>query len=89
LKYKVRPLIDERDYAAMVRADREHQARVASLPPISAEQAAVIRRLIQETGADEPRLLKFLRAPTIEEIKDFERVVGILEERRRNQNPPA
>jgi predicted DNA-binding protein len=81
LKYEVRPLIDEREYAAMIRADREHKARVASLPPISAEQAAVIRRLIQETGADEARLLKLLGVPTIEEIKDFERGVSILEQR--------
>jgi hypothetical protein len=89
LKYEIRPLIEEREYAAMIRADTERRARVASLPPISAEQAAVIRRLIQETGADEPKLLKLLRAATIEEIKEFDRVVGILEERRRNQNPPS
>jgi predicted DNA-binding protein len=72
----------------MWRQHKEHQARVASLPPISAEQAAVIRRLIQETEADEARLLKLLGAPTVEEIKDFDRVVSILEQRRR-ADPPA
>jgi predicted DNA-binding protein len=73
----------------MWRRQKEHEARVVSLPPISAEQAAVIRRLIQETGADETRVLKLLRVSKIEDIKDFDRVVSILEQRRRNQNPPA
>jgi predicted DNA-binding protein len=59
----------------------EREAREASMPPITAEQAAVIRRLIQETGADEARLLKLLGVPTIEEIKDFERGVSALEQR--------
>lgn len=90
LKYEIRPLIDERDYAVMIRADTEHKARVAKLPPITAEQAAVIRRLIQETEADETRLLKLLKVSSVEEIKDFDRVVNILEQRRQSkEDPPA
>jgi predicted DNA-binding protein len=72
----------------MWRQDKEREARLAKLPPISAEQAATIRRLIKETEADESQILKLLKAPTIEQIKDFARVVSILEQRRRNQNPP-
>jgi hypothetical protein len=70
----------------MWRQHKEHEARVASLPPISADQAATVRRLIKETEADEPTLLKLVKAPTIEQIKDFDRVVGILEQRRRNSD---
>ena len=88
LEYEVRPLIEERDYAARIRAQSEHRTRVANLPAITAEQAAVIRRLIQETGANEERLLELLEASSVEEIKEFDRVVSILEQRRR-ANPPA
>jgi hypothetical protein len=87
LKYEIRPLIDERDYAAMIRADGERKARVANLPPITAEQAVAIRRLIQETEADEARLLKLLRASSVEGIRDFDRAVSVLEQRRR-PGPP-
>jgi hypothetical protein len=88
LKYEVRPLIEEREYAAMIRSDTEHKARVAKLPPITAEQAAVIRRLIQETEADETRLLKLLKVSSVEEIKDFDRAVNILEQRRQSKEDP-
>jgi hypothetical protein len=70
-----------------LREQKEREARLAGLPPITAEPAAVIRRIIQETKADEARLLKLLGAPTVEEIKDFDRVVSILEQRR--AGPPA
>jgi hypothetical protein len=50
----------------------EREAREASKPPITAEQAAIIRGLIKETGADEAKLLALLRASSIEEIRDFE-----------------
>jgi predicted DNA-binding protein len=64
------------------RRQKEHAAREAARPPIPADQARQIRALIKETGADEPKLLRLLKAPTIEEIKDFERVVNLLEQRR-------
>jgi hypothetical protein len=70
------------------RQDQERQARIASLPPISAEQAATLRRLIKETEADERVLLKLLKVPTIEEIKDFDRVMSILEQRRQSKEEP-
>jgi predicted DNA-binding protein len=64
------------------RRRREYETRMASLRPISAEQAATVRRLIKETEANEATLLRILKAPTIEQIKDFDRVISILEPRR-------
>ena len=68
-------------------AVRREAERKAELPPIKAEQAAQIRALIKETNAPEETLLKLLKAPSVEEIKDFDRAVFILEERKKN--PPA
>ena len=59
------------------------------LPPITAEQAEKIRALIEETRANEARLLAVLRASSIAEIKDFEQAVYLLERRRKGKNPPA
>jgi hypothetical protein len=63
----------------------EREARKASMPPITAEQAAIIRGLIKETGADEAKLLASMRASSIEEIRDFEEAASALRERRRHQ----
>ena len=61
--------------------DRRKAEMVAKLPPISAEQAAHIRALIKETDAPEAEdwLLQILNASRIEEIKEYERALYILE----------
>jgi predicted DNA-binding protein len=72
------------------RQNKERAARLAALPPITAEQAAHIRALIKETDAPEDKLLKLLNVSNIEEIKEYERVVYLLEQRMHDQkNPPA
>jgi hypothetical protein len=49
------------------------------LPPITAKQAATIRDLLNKSGMSEAGLLSALAAGSIEEIKDFEKAVAILE----------
>jgi hypothetical protein len=64
--------------------------RLRPLPPISSEQVALVRRQIQETGAEEANLLRILKAQSVEEIKDFERAMTLLEPGQRGkENPPA
>jgi predicted DNA-binding protein len=63
----------------------KREARDASMPPITAEQAAIIRGLIKETGADETKLLALMRASSIEEIRDFEMAARALRARQRDQ----
>jgi hypothetical protein len=90
LESDVRPLIEERAVALAARSWEREQARLAGLPPITAEQAEKIRALIGEIGVDETRLLRVLNATRIEEIKDFERAMSLIDERRRRyKNPPA
>jgi predicted HicB family RNase H-like nuclease len=67
------------------RQTREREAREASMPPITAEQAAIIRGLIKETEGDEAKFLAFMRASSIEEIRDFERAANVLRGRHRRQ----
>jgi predicted DNA-binding protein len=67
-------------------AKREGE-RKAKLPPITTEQAAQIRALIKETNAPENKLLKLLKASSVEEIREFDRAVFILEQRKKY--PPA
>ena len=68
-------------------AARREAERKAKLPPITAEQAAHIRSLIKQTDVPEDKLLHLLKASSIEEMKDYDRAVGILEQRRKR--PPA
>jgi predicted DNA-binding protein len=70
------------------RRQKEHAAREAALPPITADQAKQIRALIKETGADETKLLKAMKASAIEDIRNFDRAVGKLDQLRRSQDPP-
>jgi predicted DNA-binding protein len=56
----------------------EREAREESMPPITAEQAAIIRGLLNEEKVDEGKLLAYMRASSIEEIRDFEKAVGVL-----------
>jgi predicted DNA-binding protein len=67
------------------REDAEREAREASMPPITAEQAAVIRGLLKEARTDEARLLAYMEASSIEAIRDFEKAASALEDRRRFQ----
>jgi predicted HicB family RNase H-like nuclease len=68
-------------YGVLNRAQDEEKeaARLAKLPPITAEQAATIRELINETAVSEDSLLRAAAAGSIEEIKDFEKAVTYLE----------
>ena len=56
----------------------EREAREASMPPITAEQVATIRGLLKEKKLDEAKLLAYMRASSIEEIRDFEKAVHII-----------
>ena len=56
----------------------EREAHEASMPPITAKQAAIIRGLLEEEKLDEAKLLAYMRASSIEEIRDFEKAVGII-----------
>jgi hypothetical protein len=56
----------------------EREAREAGMPPITAKQAAIIRGLLEEEKLDEAKLLAYMRASSIEEIRDFEKAVGII-----------
>ena len=65
-----------------LRLHREREAALAALPPITAEQAQKIRALIRETEQDEGRFLAVLKASSVEEIKEFDRAVGLLKRSR-------
>jgi hypothetical protein len=54
---------------------------------INADQAKKIRALI-ESPTDETRLLKVLKVSSVEEIRNFDRVISILEQRRRSKEDP-
>lgn len=81
LEYTVRRLTgdDFRGVLNRARDEEREAARQAKLPPITAEQVATIRNLINESGKDEAWLLKVLAVASIEEIKDFEKAETILE----------
>ena len=55
----------------------------ANLPPITAEQAAHVRELIQQTGAPEDTLLKLLKASRVEDIKHYNLAVSFLQQKAR------
>lgn len=69
---------DFRGVLNRARDEEREAARQAKLPPITAEQAAEIRDLLNDSGRDEAWLLKGLPAASIEEIKDFEKAVAFL-----------
>lgn len=90
LESEARPLIEERDAAIAAREWQRVEARRASLPPITAEQAEKIKALIEELDVNEAKFLAVLHASSVAEIKDWEKAMYLLEQRRRfKQNPPA
>jgi predicted DNA-binding protein len=80
LENRVRTLTGGEYYGVLNRARDEElkAARQAKLPPITAEQAAKIRELINESGFGEDSFLRTIGAASIEEIKDFERAEAFL-----------
>ncbi len=52
---------------------------------VDRDQLYAIERRISEYGVDEPKFLKLLNAPTVEEIlqKDYKRAIDLLEQKRR------
>jgi hypothetical protein len=82
LENRVRTLTDGDYYGVLNRARDEKQeaARLAKLPPITAEQAATIRDLINGSALSEGSVLRALAAASIEEIKDFEKAVAYLKQ---------
>jgi hypothetical protein len=56
---------------------------------IDEAQAAAIRKLLQETGSDQTKFLKYLKAPTIEEIpyRSYPKAMSALEEKRAKEKP--
>jgi hypothetical protein len=80
------------DFQGGLRALRQHkerEAREAARPPITADQATKIRALL-ETPALEARFLRALNVSSVEEIRDFDRAINLLEQRRRlKEDPPA
>jgi predicted DNA-binding protein len=70
------------------RYEMEEKAREAARPPITTDQVAAIRGLIKETRVNEAKLLELLRVPGVEEIKDFNRAMSILDQVRQKKDPP-
>jgi hypothetical protein len=56
---------------------------------IDEAQVAAIRSLLQETGSDQTKFLKYLKAPTIEEIpyRSYPKAMSALEEKRAKEKP--
>ena len=70
------------------RMRERERARVAALPPITAEQAAIIRAWLKETGASEERFLKYMEVSSIEQIRDFEKAEISFRARLRRKGHP-
>jgi len=56
--------------------ENAERARLAAMPPITAEQVAHIRELITQTGAPEKEILNRLTASTIAEIKEYGKAIS-------------
>jgi Arc-like DNA binding domain len=73
-----------------IHRENKRQTEIAALPKLTDEQAAEIRRLLAERGLNEKRLLRYLNAPTIEEIHGFERALSAVDLGPKNKkSPPA
>jgi predicted DNA-binding protein len=60
------------------REHNEREARIQLLPKLTEEQATKVRALMAEREVDEQRLLRYLKAPSIEEIRGFDRAVSAI-----------
>jgi len=80
LEHRMSTLTDGDFYGVLNRArDEEGEAaREATLPPITAEQAATIRDLLENSAVSERSLLNRFGVTSIEEIKNFEKAVKYL-----------
>ena len=47
-----------------------------------------IKAILKETGTDETKLLRVMKAPRIEDIRNFERAIKVIEPARRSQEDP-
>lgn len=65
--------------------DEDDDGNAAGSPTITEEQAADIRALMTEAGADEAKFLEYIGAATVEDIpaKAFKKAVAALEAKRR------
>ena len=68
---------------------KEHEAREAARPLLTANQMQTIKAILKETGTDETKFLRVMKATRIEDIRNFERAVSVIEAAQLEQeNPP-
>jgi hypothetical protein len=65
---------------------KQHDAYIASLPLVTADQVQTIKALLKETSGNEETFAAALGAPRIEDIRGFERAMKLLGERMQNPN---
>jgi predicted DNA-binding protein len=65
------------------RMQKEHEAREAARPLIAPDQVQTIKALLKEIGVGETKFLAVMKAPRIEEIRNFERAISVIEGARR------
>jgi plasmid stability protein len=58
---------------------KREDARVASLPLVTADQVQKIKARLKEANRDEKKLLAVMRVPRIEDIRDFDHAMGVLD----------
>lgn len=61
---------------------KRYAAYVASMPTVTVKQAQTIRARLKETGGREASFLREMGVSRIEDIRDFERAMAILDDRR-------
>jgi hypothetical protein len=66
---------------------KRHDAYVANLPLVTAEQVKTIKALLKEIGRDEKHFLDAMGVSRIEDVRDFAQVMGILKSARRYRAP--
>jgi plasmid stability protein len=70
------------------RRHEERKAREAARPLITADQVTKIKALL-ESPDEEARLLKVLEVSSVEEIRDFDRAITLLDLRLNKEDPRA
>lgn len=66
---------------------KQHDAYVAGLPLVTAEQVKTIKALLKGIGRDENKFLGAMGVSRIEDIRDFQRAMALLESARRYRTP--